>query len=154
MPGQGGRNRKAALARGDLAIPCQNMFEHGPRFTKRSWQEAKADSTLRSSQAVPQPSTDRALRRYTSEVERYPVHSTWYGHQRTLTHKQFTACAGRGCQGWAGLGWAFWPPPDTENPSGHRQQLRISSGSLGPPPGGDLQSPLATAINALATTSS
>ena len=43
---------------------------------------AKADSTLRSSQAVPHPSTNRALRRLTSEVERDPVHSTRYGRQR------------------------------------------------------------------------
>ena len=42
----------------------------------------KADSTLRSSQAVPHPSTDRALSRLTSEVERDPVHSTWYGRQQ------------------------------------------------------------------------
>ena len=44
---------------------------------------AKADSTLRSSQAVPHPSTNRALRRLTSEVRRDPVHSTRYGRQRT-----------------------------------------------------------------------
>jgi hypothetical protein len=43
---------------------------------------AKADSTLRSSQAVPHPSTNRALRRLTSEVERDPVYSTRYGRQR------------------------------------------------------------------------
>ena len=43
----------------------------------------KADSTLRSSRAVPHPSTDRALRRLTSEVGRDPVHSTRYGRQRT-----------------------------------------------------------------------
>ena len=42
----------------------------------------KADSTLRSSQAVPHPSTSRALCRLTSEVERDPVHSTRYGRQR------------------------------------------------------------------------
>ena len=42
----------------------------------------KADSTLRSSQAVPHPSTNRALCRLTSEVERDPVHSTRYGRQR------------------------------------------------------------------------
>ena len=36
----------------------------------------KADSTLRSSQVVPHPSTNRALSRLTSEVERDPVHST------------------------------------------------------------------------------
>ena len=43
----------------------------------------KADSTLRSSQAVPHPSTNRALCRLTLEVERDPVHSTRYGRQRT-----------------------------------------------------------------------
>ena len=42
----------------------------------------KADSTLRSSQAVPHPSTNRALCRLTSEVRRDPVHSTRYGRQR------------------------------------------------------------------------
>ena len=42
----------------------------------------KADSTLRASRAVPHPSTDRALCRLTSEVERDPVHSTRYGRQR------------------------------------------------------------------------
>ena len=46
------------------------------------WKIAKADSTLRSSRAVPHPSTDRALRRLTSEVRRDPVHSTRYGRQR------------------------------------------------------------------------
>ena len=47
---------------------------------KLSWQ--KAGSTLRSSRAVPHPSTNRALRRLTSEVGRDPVHSTRYGRQR------------------------------------------------------------------------
>ena len=42
----------------------------------------KADSTLRSSQAVPHPSTDRALRCLTSEVKRDPVHSARYGRRR------------------------------------------------------------------------
>ena len=42
----------------------------------------KADSTLRTSQAVPHPSTNRALCRLTSEVGRGPVHSTRYGRQR------------------------------------------------------------------------
>ena len=42
----------------------------------------KAGSTLRSSRAVPHPSTNRALRRLTSEVRRDPVHSTQYGRQR------------------------------------------------------------------------
>ena len=42
----------------------------------------KADSTLGSSQAVPHPSTNRALCRLTSEVRRDPVYSTRYGRQR------------------------------------------------------------------------
>ena len=46
---------------------------------------SKADSTQRSSQAVPHPSTNRALCRLTSEVRRDPVHSTRYGRQRTTT---------------------------------------------------------------------
>ena len=45
----------------------------------------KADSTLRYSQAVPDPSTNRALSRLISEVRRDPVHSTWYGRQRMST---------------------------------------------------------------------
>ena len=49
----------------------------------------KADSTLRSSRAVPHPSTDRALCRLTSEVGRDPVHSTRYGRQREW---MFTKC--------------------------------------------------------------
>ena len=45
-------------------------------------QMQKADCTLRSSQAVPHPSTNRALRRLTSEVGRDLVYSTRYGRQR------------------------------------------------------------------------
>ena len=45
------------------------------------------DSTLRSSRAVPHPSTNRALRRLTSEVRRDPVHSTRYGRQRETVAK-------------------------------------------------------------------
>ena len=55
-----------------------------PDFTHQMHAKAKADSTLRSSQAVPHPSTSRALSRLTSEVERDPVHSTRYGRQRNL----------------------------------------------------------------------
>lgn len=42
----------------------------------------KASSTLRASQAVPHPSTDRALQRLTSEFGRDPVYSLRYGRQR------------------------------------------------------------------------
>ena len=41
-------------------------------------------STLRYSQAVPDPSANRALSRLTSEVKKDPVHSTRYGRQRQL----------------------------------------------------------------------
>ena len=61
----------------------------------------KADSTLRSSQAVPHPSTNRALCRLTSEVERDPVYSTRYGRQRKLycNNAQLKVkCGGGGCQ--------------------------------------------------------
>ena len=46
--------------------------------------KGKADSTRRCSQAVPHPSTNRALRRLTSEVGRDPVCSTRYGRQREI----------------------------------------------------------------------
>ena len=54
----------------------------------------KADSTLRCSQAVPHPSTNRALRRLTSEVGRDPVHSTRYGRRRKLTYPTPVATVG------------------------------------------------------------
>ena len=44
----------------------------------------KVSSTLRSSRAVPHPSTNRALRRLTSEFGRDPVRSTRYGRWRKL----------------------------------------------------------------------
>ena len=44
--------------------------------------EPKAGSTLKSSRAAPHPSTNRALRRLTSEVGRDPVHSTRYGRRQ------------------------------------------------------------------------
>ena len=53
-----------------------------PGHTVVQAKDRKADSTLRSSQAVPHPSTDRALRCLTSEVKRDPVHSTRYGRRR------------------------------------------------------------------------
>ena len=58
----------------------------------------RAGSTLRSSRAVPHPSTDWALRRFTSEVGRDPVHSTRYGRQR------LGARDARGCCDWLGAG--------------------------------------------------
>ena len=64
---------------GVAACEKSNMRHEKPSVRERQW---KADSTLRASRAVPHPSTDRALCRLTSEVERDPVHSTRYGRQR------------------------------------------------------------------------
>ena len=61
---------------------------------------SKADSTLRCSQAVPHPSTSRALSLLTSEVERDPVYSTWYGRQQCQ-------CRG-GSFYWPGRGYLPW----------------------------------------------
>ena len=44
----------------------------------------KARGTQRASQAVPHPSTDRALRRLTSEFGRDPVYSPRYGREQQL----------------------------------------------------------------------
>ena len=57
-------------------LPAQAIFARA---------KMKADSTLRSSQAVPHPSTNRALCRLTSEVGRDPVYSTRYGRQRKVS---------------------------------------------------------------------
>ena len=80
--------RESALDRRGLVlierVSCEEMLL-GMRFLARgSGCGQKADSTLRYSQAVPDPSTNRALSRLTSEVKRDPVHSTRYGRQRQL----------------------------------------------------------------------
>ena len=66
-----------------------NVLDHFPRKEFQHYvykcggpfKFAKAGSTLRSSRAVPHPSTNRALRRLPSEVGRDPVHSTRYGRR-------------------------------------------------------------------------
>ena len=69
-----------------FALSLFSFFRLAPAFLRPvgRGEIVKADSTLRSSQAVPHPSTNRALRCLTSEVERDPVHSTRYGRQRTF----------------------------------------------------------------------
>ena len=62
-----------------LQTPTASLRRHQYDIGERS---SKADSTLRSSQAVPHPSTNRALCCLTSEVERDPVHSARYGRRR------------------------------------------------------------------------
>ena len=83
--GNGTRAREAAEKENsdkehteDHAIRRSNIMT-----SRRSCRRYKADSTLRSSQAVPHPSTNRALCRLTSEVRRDPVYSTRYGRQQT-----------------------------------------------------------------------
>jgi hypothetical protein len=44
---------------------------------EKSGDKCKADSTLRTSRAIPHPSSNRVLCRLTSEVERDPVHTVW-----------------------------------------------------------------------------
>ena len=61
---------------------CESSRWSGCVVLRGVTSDAKADSTLRSSRAVPHPSTNRALRRLTSEVGRDPVYSTRYGRQR------------------------------------------------------------------------
>ena len=63
-----------------IFYPTNNFA--GSTSRPQAKKDKKADSTLRASRAVPHPSTDRALRRLTSEVGRDPVHSTRYGRQR------------------------------------------------------------------------
>ena len=65
------------------ALPARVAQALRQRVLGRSAREEKADSTRRSSRAVPHPSTNRALRRLTSEVRRDPVHSTRYGRRRS-----------------------------------------------------------------------
>ena len=62
----------------------------------RSARKEKADSTRRSSRAVPHPSTNRALRRLTSEVRRDPVYSTRYGRQQQCWEERRSATLRRG----------------------------------------------------------
>ena len=73
------RNASTAGLRNLGNFHHQQQERSAPRLGS---QGPKADSTLRSSQAVPHPSTNRALSRLTSEVERDPVYWTRYGRQR------------------------------------------------------------------------
>jgi hypothetical protein len=66
----------------DTTTPTLTATPTTTTTTTRRGGPIKADSTLRTSRAVPHPSTNRALCRLTSEVERDPVHSTRYGRQR------------------------------------------------------------------------
>ena len=70
----------------------------------------KADSTRRSSQAVRHPSTNRALRRLTSEVRRDPVHSTRYGRQRMGRPRPCSRSAGSQVHLERGAGHCLWGP--------------------------------------------
>ena len=81
--GDSGGDGRARLRRKWRAAPMVAAAADAvQRWRRRNYLARKADSTLRSSQAVPHPSTNRALRRLTSEVRKDPVHSTRYGCQR------------------------------------------------------------------------
>ena len=76
------RTRRQRHGGGDgQAAVAQGQTDKHANERKHS-RAKKADSTLRSSQAVPHPSTNRALRCLTSEVEGDPVHSTRYSRRR------------------------------------------------------------------------
>ena len=66
---------------------CRLKREQGKAMSSRGG-IVKADSTLRCSQAVPHPSTNRALGSLTSEVGRDPVYSTRYGRQRIRSFRK------------------------------------------------------------------
>ena len=80
-PGRRGRQRDMACENERLPSVAGRP---GDRQAEPGCAAKKAYSTQRSSQAVPHPSTNRALCCLTSDVERDPVHSTRYGRQRTL----------------------------------------------------------------------
>ena len=86
-------NDRAAKQSHKITGTCSDHTRPQARCKKQ-----KADSTLRSSQAVPHPSTGRALCRLTSEVRRDPVHSTRYGRQRDLLPSANTC----GRKAWSG----------------------------------------------------
>ena len=74
------------------------LHTHMQTYKAEGKEKRKADSTLRASRAVPHPSTDRALRRLTSEVGRDPVHSTRYGRQRRQCTSSFLWMPGDAAQ--------------------------------------------------------
>ena len=88
--GAGGPAHIAGSAR---HCTCSCGCEVGHAFGQSSeaaeaHEQLKAGSTLRCSQAVPHPSTNRALCCLTSEVERDPVHSTRYGRRRQISQQK------------------------------------------------------------------
>ena len=102
---QGRTNLTTCDVNKDLPFPAQVSIESGTMHrivltheTRVRQQKPKADSTLGSSRAVPHPSTNRALRRLTSEVRRDPVYSTRYGRQ--LTACLTTTHGARPSQAW------------------------------------------------------
>ena len=63
---------------------CASTLQHRPSYRdSESKTQKRASSTQRTSQAVPHPSTDRALQRLASEFGRDPVYSLRYGRLRT-----------------------------------------------------------------------
>ena len=81
------RKARADRTRHRLVMPQQPNLYLEPKWLRclATARKTIADSTRRSSQAVPHPSTNRALRCLTSEVRRDPVYSTRYGRQRKVS---------------------------------------------------------------------
>ena len=88
----GARKRAPAAGRSKKSPPQRGGGPFwGSSLRSAASAQRKADSTLKSSQAVPHPSTYWALRRLTLEVGRDPVHLTRYGRQRTKWPQSCTA---------------------------------------------------------------
>ena len=85
------KSKQEPTLKASSASVCQSGLQHGSLICQMPWNSQlnqKADSTLRCCWASPHPSTNRALRRLTSELGRDPVHSTRYGRQRTPRSEQ------------------------------------------------------------------
>ena len=106
---QGKEAQKEQESSSSTRRPRQNMFERGLKvcqtFVARS---KKADSTLRSSQAVPHPSINFGGRKRSDVV--------WPSAKINPQEKCSLCKAARAGLGRAGLGWALWPPPILGHP--------------------------------------
>ena len=102
-----------------------------------TWPGKKAGSTLRTSQAVPHPSTNRALCRLTSEVGRDPVHSTRYGRQRALKSRMYQrAVRSRALRPSRALRWGVARPrarPPARSPASLQARAAYSRLASYPP---------------------
>ena len=80
--------RARARARAHTDVRNYSREPQSQWHPQEGGQNQKASSTLKSSRAVPHPSTNRALRRLTSEFGRDPVHSTRYGRWQYIVFEE------------------------------------------------------------------